>query len=171
MSKSIISKPLILIVVGFSFVAGYYFFTAFNKSEIDIRKFTGEVVSVEGETVTLRGVYSGPAGTIPEDLLSVRTFRFRIDTSTGFKKLETSLPTWEELTADGATSGSYNLEDLPRVEGPSSLEELKGSLSKGATSVEADFSYSIHRSKDPVASHIFYHTIIEPPRPFLPQTP
>lgn len=61
---SFLASVLILLVVV---AGGYYLYRTFTASRIYISKFTGNLLSVQGETVTLRGVFYSDSG-VPEDL-------------------------------------------------------------------------------------------------------
>jgi hypothetical protein len=158
---------LIFIVVG---VSAFYFYSLFSKPRVEIYKFVGSIVSIDGESVTLKGTFDGPRGTIPEELLSQRDFTFYVDDNTQFEKIDFFLPNWEDLTAGGETSGTYNLEDVNSTQGVGSLDDLNSSLLKGGITVEASFADSIHGSQDSVASRIFYRVFVEPPLPERFQT-
>lgn len=134
-------------------------------------KFIGNVVAVEGDTITLHGVFSGP-GTVPEDLLSARDFSFRVDETTRFEKTEIRWPTWEEIAAQG-TSSSFDIQDLPRTEGEGNLDDFKNSFSLNPETiyVEVDFSSSIYNSENPTASSVFYQVSVIPPHDLSPQNP
>ena len=139
------------------------------KLEFDIRKFSGNIKSVEGETITLNGTYNTNE-TVPEELLAKRDFAFKVNRSTKFEKAETRFPSWEELKTAGKVSGNiarYNLE--PSVGLAGSLTDLKNSISKGDILVEANFPVSIYRVQNPTASFIFYYILIRPSQqPTLP---
>jgi hypothetical protein len=159
-------KYLILIILVL--VAGYFLVSYFTKSQTEIYKFSGEIVSVEGNSVTLYGVFVGPIGTIPERLSTPRNFSFLVDETTTFNKRETFMPSWESINAagtvteTGAIIGRYSSKDLVNLEGEGSLEDLVASIQRGAISVEVDFETSIHNSDDEVASHVSYHILVSP---------
>ena len=162
---------LVILLLLFAAAAAYYVFPIrLNAPQVDIRKFSGNVVAVEDDKITLHGVFSGPAA-LPEDLASARDFSFKIDEATKFRKADIGWPTWEELATRG-TSGSFNIQDLPRTEGDGSLDGLKNLflLNAERVYVEADFLSPIHNSKDPIASSILYQLIGIPPPTPLPQT-
>lgn len=163
MDKQVPNLLKYVVLVILAIVGGYYLFLYFTKPTVDVRKFMGNIVNIEDEVVNLHGVFVGLPETAPKGLLSERDFSFRIDGSTSFKKFETILPSWKELRATGATSGSYNLKDLPRTEGVGSLDDLRNSLSKGYISVQVDFPASIYGSRNPIASFVFYHILVTPP--------
>lgn len=166
---------IVLVVVFLSLlaVAGvYYYFTSFNEpeSESGIYKFTGNIVSIEGETVNLFGVFDGPMETIPEELSSPREFSFRVNESTRFDKLEVKFPTAEELREKYGENHvyKYNIEDLPRVAGKGSLGDLNNLFLSNADEktgiagnliIEADFADSITDANDPVAFRVFYEIL------------
>jgi len=153
---------LIILVLG----VGYFLFSYFNKSQTEIYKFSGEIVSIEGNSITLYGVFVGPIETIPERLSEPRNFSFEVGESTTFKKLETFMPSWESINAagtvteSGAIIGSYSSNDLVNLEGEGSLEDLVASIERGAISVEVEFDSSIHNSSSEVASHVSYHILV-----------
>lgn len=155
-----------LAFVGIIAVAGFYLIP-FKGELVDIRKFTGSVSNIEGNKITVRGVFDGPQGAIPEELSSVREFYFIVDEKTAFQKLVTQLPSWEELMATGATSGTYELKDRPRTEGKGSLDDLGSHLifdDNGATGnvlIEVDFPISIYGAENPVASSVFYQVMLQ----------
>jgi len=170
------SKRLAIVVVIslLVVVAGYYYNTSLNEVEFDIRKFTGTIVALENEVITLHGVFDGSDGTIPNELSIDTQFSFKVDKNTIFDKLETKFPTAEELakTYGKSTVYRYNIEDLPRVESVGSLQDLQelfSSNTSGAIAgniiVEVDFSSSIYKSKNPVASRVFYHILMMPKPP------
>lgn len=169
MEKRVLDIFKYTIFVVLAIAGTYYLFPYFNRSKINIREFAGNIVSIKDEVITLRGVFVGSLGTVPKDFASARDFSFRVDSSTVFKKLETRLPTWEELKATGATSGSYKIEDLPRTESAGSFDDFRGLLNKEGVSVKADFTASILNSVNPIASLVFYYILV-PPSPFSPQT-
>lgn len=153
---------LIILVLG----VGYFVFSYFNKSQTEIYKFSGEIVNIEGNTVTLFGVFIGPIGAVPEKLSEPRTFSFLVNEATTFNKRETFMPSWDSINAagtvteTGAIIGSYSSKDLVNLEGEGSLEDLAASVQRGAMSVEVDFDSSIHNSKSEVASHVYYHVLV-----------
>lgn len=164
MSKTtlIIVAIISLLVVA---IVGFYA-NPFKGEQVDIRRFIGNIVSIEGDIITLQGFFDGPTGTIPEKLLSKRSFSFRVNGNTIFEKLVINLPSWENLTAGGATSGTYKLQDLQRIEGEGSLDDMKSHLilnddgtSANNIHVEADFPVSVYNSKNPAASRIFYQVM------------
>jgi len=164
-----IALSLLIIAVGFYVIP-------FKGDKIDIRKFSGNIIGIDGETITLKGVFLESLGTIPENLSSQRDFSFRVNSTTRFEKLETILPTYEEIVTAGGRM-TYNLEDRPQIKGEGSLDDLKNSFSlteNGASavniSVEVDFSSSIYKSKNPVASFVFYHILVRPRPPSTKQT-
>lgn len=140
-------------------VVAYYSFTFLTAPQIDIRKFTGNVISVEGETIKLHGVFYGPSGTIPATLSAERDFSFRVDDATVFRKTTIQLPTPKEIPAKG---GKFNVQDLHQEKGAGSLADLANSLSGWAAYVEADFPASILNSQNPIASYVFYRVLTIP---------
>ena len=149
-------------------VAGYYIFfhsrPTREDTSIDIRQFTGGLVSVEGNVVTVEGSFTGPLGTIPEHLLlDTRLFLFQVDDSTDFNKEEVILPAWEELAATGETSGTFYFKDLPQTESQGSLADLNNSLTLGGVHAEVDFPSSIHDTENPTASSVFYQVLVQEP--------
>lgn len=162
---------LIAIVSLLALLVLIFYVNPFKSEErVNIRKFRGNAVNIDGNIVTLYGIFDGLAGTIPKKLLSEQNFSFRVDDETTFKMLIINLPSWEELTANGVTSGSYDLQGLPRTEGESSLEDLKKylisddeNISAKRILVEADFPISIYKTKDSVASSVYYQIMIQPP--------
>lgn len=169
MDKQVFNLSRYIILVVLAILGGYFLFQYFTEPKFDIRQFTGNVVSIKDEAVTLKGVF---VGTIPENLLVQREFTFRVDKSTRFEKIETRFPTWEELKAMGAVNGNsarYNLEDLPRTKETGSFDDLTSSLHRGDIFVEADFTASIYHSRNPVASFVFYNVLV--PTPSLPASP
>lgn len=159
-----ITLSLLIIAVGF-------YILPFRGEEFDIRKFNGDVVSVEGETVTLNGVFDGPAGTIPQDLLlNERDFSFKIDDSTQFTKADIGWPSWDKVDAAGG-SLVFNIASLSYTEGPGSLGDLRslGEFNPGVVYVEAEFQSSIYRATTPVASRVLYKLMSMPaPTPSVP---
>ena len=159
--QGLLLKYGVLIVLAI--VGGYYLFLYFTKSTVDVHKFMGNITSINDEVINLRGVFVDLPETAPKDLLSERDFSFRVDGSTIFKKLETRLPSIAELTANGATSGSYNLEDLPQIESVGSFDDLQNSLDKGGISIKVDFQTSIRGFRNPIASFVFYNILVSSP--------
>lgn len=162
-----ITISLLIIVVGF-------YILPFKSEEFDIRKFNGDIVNVEGEIITLNGVFDGPIGIIPQDLLlSERNFSFRVDETTRFEELEIGWPTWEEVRAAPGGHLPFKVSDLPQSRKERTLNDFNNThlLNPGTVYVEADFMASIHNSKKPVASFIFYRTMNMPPSGPLTETP
>ncbi|MDP3954077.1 MAG: hypothetical protein Q8Q06_01505 [bacterium] len=156
MSKRVLSFLLITLVLLIVAVS-YYFFIFSRKPQVDINKFSGYVVSIKNTEITLHGAFSGP-GIIPEDLMFVQNFSFKTDKDTQFKKADIRWPTWEELATQG-TSGSFKIQDLPRTVGDGSFDDLTSLFSLNASAsiyMEVDFSSSIYKSKNPIASSVFY---------------
>lgn len=162
-----IAISLLIIAVGFYIIP-------FNGEKFDIRKFNGDVVSVEGETVTLNGVFDGPSGTIPQDLLSdERDFSFQVDGATKFEEIKIGWPSWEQVAAAPGGHFKFNVSELSSNRVAGSLENLKNlSLSNpGTVYVEADFQASIYGSKNSVASFILYKLMTMPGSGPPTQTP
>lgn len=166
-------KSAVIIIITLIVLAlGYYvFFIRLGVPQFDIRKFSGNVVVVEGNMITLHGMFSG-SSTIPENLKSERDFSFQAGEATQFKKADIRWPTWEELAKQG-TSGTFNIEDLPRTDVESSLDDFtKSALLKDGRAVyaEVDFLTSIYNSKNPTASYVFYQ-LVGTPTPSSSQNP
>lgn len=152
---------------------GYYFYILTKESEVDIRKFTGNIVSIENKGVTLRGVYEGLDPDAPEELQLVRNFSFRVNKDTVLKKRETRFLSVDELESAGKGSNGvykYDFEDLPRFDSLGSLDDLNTwflsdfiGVSPGNIIVEASFFSSIYKAKTPTASSVFYNILIMPP--------
>ena len=164
MNRKLLQNLSIIVLL---IVAGFLTFLILGKSKsdttIDIRKFSGGIESVDGDIITMQGIYDGPIGTTPENLSINQSFSFKVDLETSFDRLEIILPTWESLTGTGSTSGTFYFRDLPQTEGEGSLEDIKESLSKGSISAEVDFPSSIYNTKNPVASSIFYTILVQSP--------
>ena len=164
-NKSLLKYLVLIILV---LVVGYLAFSYFSKSQTEIYKFSGNIVSIEGDRVTLSGVFAGPIGTIPENLSAPRNLSFSVGEATTFRKLETFMPSWESINASGTVTetgaiiGSYSSEDLVTLEGEGSLEDLQASIERGAISVEVEFETSIHNSNREVAKHVSYHILVSP---------
>lgn len=176
MSKRILAHVgLVVLLLLFAVATVYYVFSfRLGEPQVDIRKFNGSVLAVEGDTITIRGVFSGSV-IIPEKFVSERDFSFRVSGDTEFRKADIRWPTWEELARQG-TSGTFKIQDLPRTEVEGSLADLADLFSLIASRsvyMEAGFSSSIHNSKNPMASSVFYQLMgIPPPSPSpQPQNP
>ena len=170
---------IILLIFLFLVVAigGYYFYI--TRSQYEIFKFVGDVVNIEGENITLHGVYDGEAQNLPRELSSDRDFSFKVNENTAFEKKKTRFLTGDELREKYGeiTIYRYNIEDLPHEIGPGSFDELKelamlkaeGMLA-GNLIVEINFSSSIHNVRNPIASLVFYHYLNMPTSPPSSQT-
>jgi hypothetical protein len=157
-------KKLVLISLAI-IVSVFYFYNSLSRPRVEIHKFIGSIISIDNEMITLNGTFNGPQGTIPEKLLNRRDFTFYVDNTTQFEKIDFFLPYWEDLTAGGETSGTYNLEDIDSVQGAGSLDDLNESLSEGSITIEASFIDSIYKLQNPIASRVFYRVLVEPPLP------
>ncbi|OGN03192.1 MAG: hypothetical protein A2655_03785 [Candidatus Yanofskybacteria bacterium RIFCSPHIGHO2_01_FULL_43_42] len=158
----IVSIIVLLLIVAMGFYA-----IPFKGERVDIRKFAGSVTGIEGEVITLRGIFTGLPGTIPEEISSERDFSFRTDETTRFEKVDIGWPTWEEVAAAPNGYLEFSVEDLVQTQGEGTLDDLKNLFlsNPGAVYVEADFRASIHNSKNPVASAILYKLINMPSPP------
>ena len=161
----VLAVVLILIGIG-------YLVSLKSSGTPDIREFSGNVESMEGDIIVLHGVFVGPAGTVPAELLAERDFSFRVDEQTQFRKTERTWPDWAELAKRGST-GTIDVQDLPTVEGPGSLADLKKVYANptGWLHIQADFPFSIYGSQNPVALSVFYDVMVMPAPPSPPQTP
>ena len=168
------AKKSLLLALSFLviFAVSYYIFNINSKDiskQFDINKFRGQVISIEGETIKLRGVYVSAVPLDDTNLSSEREFSFRVGESTVFEKLEIRHPAWEELEVIAKAGGTYDIADLPRFEGAGSFADLKKSFSSNSGIViDADFPVSIIDSRDPVVSSIFYTIMVIPEAPKIP---
>jgi len=166
-------KLVLFLILLLAVVAGsYYIFYVRTSPQIDIRKFSGGVVSTEGNTIKLKGVFNGPQGTIPEYLSSERDFSFQVNENTQYEKEEIDWPTWDEVEVAGG-SLRFSTKDLSQSSKTGSLDDLKNtSLSNpGTMYVEANFISSIHRSENPIAASVFYKAMTMPSGGSPTQTP
>lgn len=147
---------IVLLVVGYK-----AFYIKQDVSPINLSTFNGELISIDNDKITLRGMFVS-SSTLPENLQGQQELVFRVDKSTQYRKLEIKMPSYESLRAKGKTSGSYEISDLPRVEGVSSIEELKSFIKRGDVYLQVNFPYSIYNKKNPTASFIFFQVLIEP---------
>src|SRR3989344_4776200 len=154
-------------------VGGYYYWSQYLASpEYDIRKFSGRVVNIEGETITLLGAYNFQEN-FPKELSEEREFKFKVNSATLFDKIQARVPSMEELeiagkvkiTATGAKIATYSIEELGDqfwFEGPGSLDDFKKWVSaEQSVYVQVEFSHSIYNSTNPVASRFFYKILID----------
>ncbi len=161
-------RTIVLVGLIFLFVVGagsyYIFYVRTGTPEFDIRKFKGNIISIEGDIITLKGVFDGSVGTIPQDLLLERNFSFKVDDTTRFEELVIGWPTWDEVRSAGGTL-KFSVEDLPQNRETKSWDSFKNtvSLNPGAVYVEVDFTTSIFNSKNPTALLVFYRTMNMPP--------
>lgn len=156
MSKNFFVIIAIIIVLA----SGYYvFYLKGNTSSVDLRRFEGQIVSIDGDKITLKGMFVS-SSTIPLDLQGERSLVFLVDKTTQFKKTGIMLPTYESLRATGETTRSYKINDLPKSETAGSLEDIKLFLGHDGTVVQVDFPYSIHNKRNPKASLVFYQSLI-----------
>src|SRR3989338_8779586 len=118
---------IILVVVLFfavSWAVYYFFYILPGKSQFDIRKFGGNVASIEDDLVTLNGVFiPAPAGSL--DLSAKRNFTFRVDEETRLSKIEIKWPTWEEVAAAPEGRLKFSVEDLPSEQKEGDIEDLR----------------------------------------------
>ena len=157
------------VFVILAIIGAYYLFNYFSQPTVDIRKFTGNVASIDGEVIKLHGIFVGPPAMIPKDISSSRDFSFRTDETTQFEKVDIGWPTWEEVQAAPGGHLTFKVEELTHIRGEGSLDDLKNlSLSNpGAVYVEANFRASIYNSKNPAASSVLYRLLTMP----LPSRP
>ena len=167
MPKKILIAAIVLIVLLIA--AGIFYPGLFGGEKADILGFAGNVVNIEGDTITLRGSFEGPAGTIPEELLSEREFFFRVDNKTSFEKFIVHLPSMPELPENGIATGSYSFNDLQNEKGEGSIENMKSYFMRNEDNVpiynifiRADFPASINGSKNAIASSVFYQIFARP---------
>ncbi|OGN07899.1 MAG: hypothetical protein A2750_00385 [Candidatus Yanofskybacteria bacterium RIFCSPHIGHO2_01_FULL_45_42] len=151
---------IILVVVLFfavSWAVYYFFYILPGKSQFDIRKFGGNVVSIEDDLVTLNGVFiPAPAGSL--DLSAKRNFTFRVDEETRLSKIEIKWPTWEEVAAAPEGRLKFSVEDLPSEQKEGDIEDLKNWFLSNPNILyaEANFEKSIYKSENPVAVEVVY---------------
>lgn len=149
-------------------VVGYFTYQRFSGPKYDIRKISGSVIGVEGNAVTVKGVYDFE-GTLPEKLSGERDIILRVDSSTVFKSVKIFMPTKEELIAsgkakveaDGRYFAKYSPDELPRTEAAGSLEDITNLLKEGVR-VKVEFLESIYNSRNPTASGVFYTVLVSP---------
>jgi regulator of protease activity HflC (stomatin/prohibitin superfamily) len=156
-------KEILILIAILVLLAGFFvFYKSSNPESADIRKFTGTIVSVEEQTVTLHGVFL--ADIIPEDFREPRDFSFQIDANTVFTKKEIYWD-WEEIKKENKNSGSdiVDLKDLPMMESEGSLNDIQSIPSSDLNNirVEVDFPYSVSDREDSVASSVFYEIIVD----------
>ncbi len=161
--KKLAVRNLVMVAAATAglFLIGSGYFVSTRKP-IEIRKFIGSPLRIEGDAITLKGVYE-LQGVAPQDLLESREFTFRVGEGTSYKKIGLQLPSWKELAARGAT-GTLSLADLPRNDATGSLDDLRSMIGAGGVSVEAAFPATIYRSSNPVASVVTYRIITPPSR-------
>ncbi len=140
------------------------------KPLYDLRSFKGNIVQVDVDKVTLKGVFIGKSG-IPEEFTKPRNFTFYIGTSTTFKKDEVMWPSWDDLRAQStstkdAVSGTVDISKLPHVTGSVSLSEFKKSVSSSMNptniTIEVTFAESVYGNTSPLAQHVFYKQLVMP---------
>lgn len=152
----ILGLTILLLVVGF-----YVFYYVSQKPDVyNISKFNGEIVSIEGNKVTLYGMFIA-SSTLPVNYKEKQEFSFLVDESTEYQKLEIIMPSYESLRATGKTSATYNLEDLPKNHVAGSLSDLEKYVSQKGIFVEASFSSSVYNKTNPKASMVYYQSIVE----------
>lgn len=169
MNRRVINIVLgaILVLVLF---AGYFLFSNYFKPQYNILKISGQVIGVDGNTITIKGIYESEEK-LPAEIASERDIKFKVNSSTTYKKTEIRMPTREELIASGKAtvfpngtySAQYSLDDQPKVESTGSLEDIKNLLSEGIR-MEIEFSESIHNSRNPSASNVYYTILVHPIR-------
>ncbi len=142
---------LLILVLGL----GLYLFVWNSQPKGDVRKFSGALIGVTNERVELKGAFSPVPAPVPKDLRSERNFAFRVDGNTKLWSVSLSRPPLDKLLARG---GNYvlKLNELPRKEGPGSLQELKSLLGTGLVFVEASFDSSILDGRERVATAVVY---------------
>jgi hypothetical protein len=156
-------QQMIIIVAFLVLIAGFLVFSRiYQSASVDVRKFTGNVLGVEGQTIALHGVYAA-FGPLPPKLQEPRDFYMQADETTIFKKTEVRWPSWDVLTADGQTSGIIYLNDLPKIQSEGSLADIQALAASNPNSVivEADFARPIPNAKNPTAATISYEIIVE----------
>ena len=168
MDKELIKNILIVVVVIAIILLGMFGLKSDNADEVSVNifEFSGRVESVEGDIIALEGAYSGPfTGTsevVSDDIFSVRSFSFKVDSNTQFEKVERKLPDFPDLGENGSHSESFSLEDLPKTESVGSLADLNNSLSGSTVTIEVKFLDSIYGVDNPVASSVLYRVLTRP---------
>lgn len=170
MNRRVINLTLGAVLVLVLIIAGYFLFLNYFKPQYNILKISGQVTGVDGNTITIKGLYESEEK-LPLELSSERDIKFKVNSSTTYKKTEIRMPTKEELIASGKATVSpngtyraqYSLDDQPKTESTGSLEDIKNLLSEGIR-MEIEFPKSIQNSKNPTASNISYLIMIEPAR-------
>jgi hypothetical protein len=132
---------------------------------IDIRKFSGQIVSMDGNLITVRGRYA-QGSNISVELSNPRVFHFFVDDKTIFEKDEISWPSWESLRATGATNGTVDISKLPHESGTVTLVDFQKSMQDTENlnniMVEVSFGSTIYKVDKPLAQKLFYKKLIMP---------
>lgn len=154
LSASAFRNRLIFILVPVAVViliAGYMV-ARFEAKKMDVRKFTGTIKSIEDDTIVLRGTFYPLPSPVPEKYKGERDLAFHVDERTQFHGILTSVPDF------GNATGTFALKpnQLPKKEGPGSLQELRSLSGKGITMIEVTFPYPILERPDPVAQLVIY---------------
>ncbi|MBI4087272.1 MAG: hypothetical protein HY434_00365 [Candidatus Liptonbacteria bacterium] len=148
----------VAVVVVAAAISYFFFFKPGPRA--DVRKFTGTLTAVEASTVRVKGAFYPIPEPVPENLRSTREFSFRTGDATKFWSIVLS-PPWNKIAQRGSPS-LLKLNELPRKEGPGSLEELKALLKTGTVFVDASFDSSILKGRSHVAATVVYRYL---PRP------
>jgi hypothetical protein len=160
---------LVVVIV----TAGYFLSGSSFLKSYDVRQIGGVVVSVEDDSITVKGSYIANTE-LPRRLMKEREITFYVDANTSFKKNVYQLPSREELIASGEVdvtespsggysySGTYKLDESAKTESTGSFADLAQSLGEGDVSIKAEFPSSIY-SDDPRASMVIY-TIMRGPK-------
>jgi hypothetical protein len=153
----------IVVPVAIAVLAGGYMLARHEAKKMDVRKFTGTIKSMDGDTIILRGAFYPLPSLVPEKFQGERDLVFHVDESTRFHGVLTSVPDLGNATG----TFTFKPNELPKKEGPGSLQELRSLSGKGITRLEVTFPYSILQRPDPVAELVIYRHLpyfFQPPR-------
>src|SRR3989344_4766478 len=119
MTKNFLIWLRYLIILGIVIGVSYAVYR-WTQPNYQIFGFTGQVTAIDGQNVTVHGVFDAVPG-LPEGLFVVRDLTFRIDEETLLQKEVVKWPTSEQMTAMG---GKFNIEDLPRQKDVGLVQDL-----------------------------------------------
>lgn len=146
---------LILILI----IVGYNFYSPKLKEEVQDQEFLGTMINMEDDTITLQGNFASELAVVEKPAL--RSFTFRVDEKTVFKKISTRLPSLEDIRNEVAEKASGSFRISPTEESGSAAD-LNNLLSQEDTIyVKADFTSSVTAPNVPIASFISYHILID----------
>lgn len=119
------SVIIIIIIIAAGIVFGFW---QYQKTKIETKEFTGKVVRVEANAITVEGVYVVPDRPDLSGPDKTKTVIGLLDEQSRLIKERLYLPSAEEVEKTG---GRYDPSKLRREETPGSVEDLR----EGDTSV------------------------------------